>query len=53
MAAGSMPVQPAKAGEFTDVWYGDVNDDGKIDAEDVTMLRRYLAGGWEVELPTK
>ena len=50
MAAGCMPVQSVKADEPTDVWYGDVNDDGKIDAKDVTMLRRQLAGGWNVNI---
>ena len=50
MAAGSMPVQPAKADGPTDVWYGDVNDDGSIDAKDVTMIRRQLAGGWNVNI---
>lgn len=29
---------------------GDVNNDGGVDAKDVTMLRRYLAGGWNVEV---
>lgn len=28
---------------------GDVNTDGDINAKDVTMLRRYLAGGWGIE----
>jgi len=50
MAVGCLPVQSAKADETADVWYGDVNDDGKIDAKDVTMLRRYLAGGWNVNV---
>lgn len=27
---------------------GDVNEDGSIDLKDVTVLRRYLAGGWNV-----
>ncbi len=26
---------------------GDVNDDGSIDLKDVTVLRRYLVGGWD------
>jgi len=28
----------------------DVNNDGSFDLKDVTILRRYLAGGWNVEL---
>ena len=27
---------------------GDVNADGSIDLKDVTVLRRYLTGGWNV-----
>ena len=30
------------------VYYGDVNNDGVIDLKDVTALRRYLAGGWNI-----
>ena len=30
-----------------DISYGDVNGDGEVNAKDVTILRRYLAGGWE------
>ncbi len=30
--------------------FGDVNEDNEINAKDVTMLRRYLAGGWNVEI---
>jgi hypothetical protein len=30
--------------------HGDVNDDGELNAKDVTQLRRYLAGGWNVEI---
>ncbi len=33
-----------------DVIPGDVNGDGEINAKDVTTLRRYLAGGWNVEI---
>ena len=29
---------------------GDVNGDSAINAKDVTQLRRYLAGGWNVEI---
>ena len=31
-----------------EVYYGDVDDNGVIEAKDVTALRRYLAGGWNV-----
>ncbi len=30
--------------------YGDANSDGKVDVRDVTALRRYLAGGWNVNI---
>ncbi|MBO5126333.1 MAG: hypothetical protein J6D10_02040, partial [Clostridia bacterium] len=29
---------------------GDVNEDGKVSQLDVTRLRKYLAGGWDVEI---
>ena len=29
---------------------GDINRDGEINAKDVTVLRRYLAGGWNVTI---
>ena len=29
---------------------GDVNGDGEINAKDVTILRRFLAGGYGIEL---
>jgi len=32
----------------TAVTVGDINGDGEINAKDVTMLRRHLAGGWGV-----
>ena len=32
---------------------GDVNNDGSINLKDVVMLRRYIAGGWGVELDEK
>lgn len=31
-------------------YMGDVNDDGIVNAKDVTALRRYLAGGWNVTI---
>ena len=39
-----VPVPPAG------IQKGDVNDDGSIDLKDVTTLRRYLAGGWNVTI---
>ncbi len=35
-------------GENTDILYGDADGDGVINAKDVTVLRRYLVGGWNV-----
>jgi hypothetical protein len=29
---------------------GDIDGDGKVTPKDVTKLRRYLAGGWDVEV---
>ena len=29
---------------------GDANNDGTIDLKDVVIIRRYVAGGWDVEL---
>ena len=29
---------------------GDVNEDGSVDLKDVTILRRHLAGGWNVTI---
>ena len=37
-------------GEQPKVYYGDVDDDGEIGPKDVTMLRRFLAGGWNVSI---
>ena len=31
---------------------GDANNDGAIDLKDVVMIRRYVAGGWDVEIDT-
>ena len=28
----------------------DVNKDGSLDLKDLVILRRYLAGGWNIEL---
>ena len=38
----SQPSDPVKK--------GDVDGDGQINSKDVTQLRRYLAGGWNVEI---
>lgn len=32
------------------ILYGDIDGDGTINAKDVTTLRRYIAGGWEVSI---
>ena len=32
---------------------GDVNSDGAIDLKDVVLIRRFIAGGWDVELDTE
>ncbi len=37
-------------GNAADVRTGDVNEDGEINAKDVTTLRRFLAGGWNVTI---
>ena len=37
----------------TVTYVGDINDDGIVNAKDVTTLRRYLAGGWNVNINTK
>ena len=29
---------------------GDINGDGKVNLKDVVILRRYIAGGWNVTL---
>lgn len=48
---GKISADPQENGDNTEeVYYGDVDDDGKIGAKDVTTLRRYLAGGWNVSI---
>lgn len=32
---------------------GDLNNDGAVNLKDVTILRRYIAGGWNIELDDK
>ncbi len=34
----------------SDIMVGDIDGDGKVTPKDVTKLRRYLAGGWDVEV---
>ena len=29
---------------------GDANDDGEVDLVDVILIRRYLAGGWNISI---
>ena len=60
LPVGAFKSKPLKAAEVTDITgsttvetVGDINGDGEINAKDVTILRRYLAKGWGVELPEK
>lgn len=39
-----------KETEETTYRYSDTNGEGIINLKDVTLLRRYLAGGWGVQL---
>ena len=39
--------------ESTESNAGDVNNDGEIDLKDVVLIRRFIAGGWNVELDTE
>lgn len=39
--------------EGTESNAGDVNNDGEIDLKDVVLIRRFIAGGWDVELDTE
>lgn len=50
LVIGLCPITPVKAepSRETEVYYGDLNDDGVVNAKDVTLLRRYLASGWGV-----
>ncbi len=32
---------------------GDVNDDGKIRSDDIVLTRRYITGGWDVDINEK
>ena len=55
LSAGAFKSEPVKAAEITRITgsstvetVGDINGDGEINAKDVTMLRRHLAGGWGV-----
>ena len=42
-----MPEEPKI--EIETILYGDVNDDGKIDSKDSTLLSQYVAG-WDVKI---
>lgn len=55
LPSGTFKSEPVKAAEITSTTgsstvetVGDINGDGEINAKDVTMLRRHLAGGWGV-----
>lgn len=52
MFIGSLTNTNIEAGNIVDTvaYTGDVDGDGSINAKDVTMLRRYLAGGWGVDI---
>ena len=39
--------------EVIDFRFGDVNNDGRINGTDVTMVRRYIAGGYDVQILTQ
>ena len=39
--------------EVIDYRFGDVNNDGRINGTDVTLVRRYIAGGYNVEILTQ
>ena len=32
----------------TDIVYGDYNNDGKINGKDLTLIRRYISGGFDL-----
>lgn len=36
--------------DVIDFIYGDVNDDGTVNGKDVTLIRRYIAGGYDIEI---
>ena len=33
-----------------DILFGDVNNDGEINLKDVVLIRRYIVGGWDVDI---
>ncbi|MCR5206668.1 MAG: hypothetical protein K6E47_16685 [Lachnospiraceae bacterium] len=37
----------------TEIYFGDVNNDGKITPKDVTLLRRFLSSDWDVKINEK
>jgi hypothetical protein len=48
--AGVRPALYIKIEKNDRKYKGDINIDGEINAKDVTQLRRYLAGGWNVNV---
>lgn len=36
--------------DVIDFIYGDVNDDGTVNGKDVTLIRRYIAGGYDISI---
>lgn len=47
---GGYPVFEWQVEEAADVVAGDVNGDTTIDLKDVVLIRRHIAGGWDVEV---
>ena len=43
---------PSNENIFEKSLSGDANNDGVIDLKDVVIIRRYVAGGWDVEIDT-
>lgn len=50
LGVSAVPGANTKAAEDTAFYVGDVDGDGSVTPKDVTKLRRYLAGGWDVEV---
>ncbi len=50
LGVSAVPGASTKAAEDTALYVGDVDGDGSVTPKDVTKLRRYLAGGWDVEV---
>jgi len=43
-------LEPEKIGQRPQEQCGDVNKDGTINLKDAVMIRRYIAGGWNVDI---